>query len=440
MPKIVIVGAGSYIFSAQLIYDFLYCSEMSELTISLMDIDEDRLKLIVKLAQKMAADRESGARIEYSSNRQACLDGADYVIMTAEIGGLEQYLHDIEIPDKYGINQNVGDTIGPGGVFRALRTLPFLLDVCRDMERLCPKAYLLNYTNPMAINCWGISEASSIRVIGLCHSVQGTARQLATYMQIPFEELTYWVAGINHMAWFLTLNWKGTDAYPILKSLKVDDSLWTRVTGGYERFGMKDLVRFEIMKHFGYFVTESPYHMSEYVPYFRKSEKQVTALSVANRWWLDHKRSSNQYIEKLEGYIKQGKEFIVERSDEYASYIVQALETGQECVVNGNVKNEGLISNLPDGCCVEVPCLVNRSGVHPCRVGALPAQCAALNRTNINVQELAVRAALTGDVTATIQAVALDPLTSSLLALEQIEWMVQEMLIAEKTYLPQFHL
>jgi len=439
MQKIVIVGAGSFIFSGQLIFDLLCCPELSDSTISLMDIDEDRLELIAKLARKMVADKGYATKVEHSLNRESSLDGADFVIMTAEIGGIHQYLNDIEIPDKYGVNQNVGDTIGAGGVFRALRTVPFLLDVCRDMERLCPKAFLLNYTNPMAINCWAISESSSIRTIGLCHSVQDTARQLAAYMQIPYEEMSYWVAGINHMAWFLKLNWNEKDAYPILKGLKVDEELWKRVVGGYEKFAMKDFVRFEIMDLFGYFVTESPYHMSEYVSYFRKSEKQIADLAIGNRWWLDHKRSADTYIREIRDYVDNGKMYIHERSGEYASYIIHALVTGQECVINGNIKNDALITNLPEGCCVEVPCLVNRVGIHPCHVGNLPPQCAALNRMNINVQELAVHAALTGDEAAVVQAIAVDPLTSSILPLDEIRQMVREMMQAERQYLPQFN-
>jgi len=438
MPKITIIGAGSLLFSRQLIGDILSYPELSESTMSLMDIDERRLNLIARLARKMADDKGWNAKIEATTNRQKALHDANYVIVTVEVGELAAYLYDIEIPDKYGINQNVGDTIGPGGVFRALRTVPAMLEICRSMEKLCPDAYLLNYTNPMAINCWAMNEVSAIKKVGLCHSVQGTALQLASYLQIPYGELSYWAAGINHMAWFLKLIWKGEDVYPLLYKVIQDDYLWERVIGPYKRFGMRDTVRFEVMDHFGYFVTESPYHMSEYVPYFRRTEQQRQELGVSYRWWLDYKRTSDRHIQEIREEIAGTKEIVVQKSDEYAPEIIYGLHTGKPIRINGNVQNEGLITNLPQGCCIEVPCFVDKSGIHPCYVGDLPPQCAALNRSNISVQELAVQAALRGDKDALFQAVALDPLTSSILTLSQIRKMVDEMLRVEGRYLPQF--
>lgn len=438
MPKIAIIGAGSLEFSRQLLWDILSFPELSHSRISLMDIDEKRLNLIAQFAQKMVEDNGWGATIEPTLNRQEALKGADYVIVTIEVGGLDAYLTDIRIPDKYRINQNVGDTLGPGGVFRALRTVPVFLDICKDMEELCPDAYLLNYTNPMAIICWAMNKVSKIKKVGLCHSVQGTARQLASYMQIPYEELSYWAAGINHMAWFLELKWKDKDAYPILRKVAKDKNLWDRVTEGYKEFGMKDIVRFKIMEHFGYFSTESPYHMSEYVPYFRKNEKQIKELRISFRWWLDYKKAADVHIREIKEQIAGRKEIKVEKSEEYAPRIIYSLETGKPCRMNVNVENKRLITNLPQGCCVEVPCLIDKSGIHPCYIGELPAQCAALNRTNINVQELAVQAALTEDKDALFQAIALDPLTSSILTLDEIKKMVDELIVAHKKYLPEF--
>ncbi|MFQ6066871.1 MAG: alpha-glucosidase/alpha-galactosidase [bacterium] len=438
MPKITIIGAGSLVFSRQLLWDILSFPELSESTISLMDIDEKRLTFITHLAEKMAKSRETKAKIEATSDRGKALKDADYVIVTLEVGGLDAYLNDLRIPDRYGINQNVGDTIGPGGVFRALRTVPVMVEICKDMEKLCPDAYLLNYTNPMAINCWAMNRISDIKKVGLCHSVQGTAQQLASYMQIPYEELSYWVAGINHMAWFLELKWKGEDAYPILRRVAKDKNLWDRVIGGYRKFGMKDIVRFKIMEHFGYFVTESPYHMSEYVPYFRKDEKQMEGLGILYRWWLDYKKAPDPYIKEIRDQIAGKEKIAVEKSDEYAPQIIYSLHTGKPCRINGNVENKGLITNLLEGSCVEVPCLVDKSGIHPCYIGNLPSQCAALNRTNINVQDLAVQAALTGDKDALLQAVTFDPLTSSILTLDEIKKMVNEMLEAEARHLPGF--
>lgn len=283
-----------------------------------------------------------------------------------------------------------------------------------------------------------MNKVSKIKKVGLCHSVQGTARQLASYMQIPHEELSWWVAGINHMAWFLELKWKGEDAYPILRKVAKDKNLWDRVIEGYKEFGMKDVVRFKIMEHFGYFVTESPYHMSEYVPYFRKNEKQIKELGISYRWWLDYKKAPDVHTKEIRNQIAGRKEIKMEKSEEYASYIIYSLETGKPCRINGNVENKGLITNLPQGCCVEVPCFVDKSGIHPCYIGDLPSQCAALNRTNINIQELAVQAALAKDKDALFQAVALDPLTSSILTLDEIKKMVDEMLEAGARYLPKF--
>lgn len=440
MPKtkITVIGAGSFIFSCQLIWDIFSFSDLSEGTISLMDIDEQRLDLITQLTRKMAKDSGWGVKIESTLNRHEALKDADYVIVTLEVGGLDVYLHDIKIPDKYGINQNVGDTIGPGGVFRGLRTIPVMLDICKDMEKLCPDAYLFNYTNPMVMNCLAMNKTSKIKNVGLCHSVQNTARQLASYMQIPHKELSYWVAGINHMAWFLKLTWKGEDVYPILRKVTKEKNVWERVIGKYKKRGMKDIVRFKIMEYFGYFVTESPYHMSEYVPYFRKNKKQMEEFGIFYRWWLDYKKSSSVHIKQIEKQIASKKKIELEKSGEYASYIIRSLETGEPCRIHGNVENKGLITNLPEGCCIEVPCLVDKEGIHPCYVGDLPPQCAALNRTNINVQELAVQAALEKDKEAVFQAVTLDPLTSSILTLDEIRKMVNEMLEAEAEYLLQF--
>lgn len=440
MPKISIIGAGSLIFTYKLIGDILSFPELENSTLSLMDTDEERLQLITQVAGKMVEQEGWQARIESTLDRPEALEDANYVIVSIEVGGLDAYLVDIQIPDKYGINQNVGDTLGPGGVFRALRTIPVMLDICGDMERFCPDAYLFNYVNPMAMNCWAMKKVSKIRSVGLCHGVPTTAKQLAAYMQIPCDELSYWVAGINHMAWFLKLEWRGKDAYPLLKEKRNDPDLWKRVVGGYKDRGVEwnDTLRFEILEHFGYFSTESPYHWSEYCPYFRKTAKQIEQLGVSQRWWLEYKKSAESNLEKLREQIASGEKFEIKRSDEYASHIIRALETGKSCRINGNVENTGLITNLPPDCCVEVPCLVDKEGIHPCYVGDLPAQCAALNRTNINVQELGVKAALDGDINALYQAVAIDPLTSSLLTLGQIRKMVDDMLEAEAEYLPQF--
>jgi len=343
-----------------------------------------------------------------------------------QVGGLEAFEHDINIPLKYGVSQEVGDTIGPGGVFRGLRTIPVLLDICRDMEDLCPDALLINYANPMAINCWALNKATKIRNVGLCHSVQGTAMQLANYINVPYEDVSYWVAGINHQAFFLEYKYKGKDAYPLIWEAMKRKEI-------YE----KDKVRFEMMKYLGYFITESSHHLSEYLPYFRTTEERRKKyceprwfyLEICKEFWKPH-------YERIKKQIRGEEPIVISRSHEYCVDIILSMETGNPCRINGNVENKGLITNLPYGCCVEVPCLVDKSGIHPCYVGDLPPQCAALNRTNINVQELAVKAALEQDRTAALQAIMFDPLTSAVLTPREIEKMVEEMFKAEAEWIP----
>ncbi|MEM2501085.1 MAG: alpha-galactosidase, partial [Candidatus Bathyarchaeia archaeon] len=353
------------------------------------------------------------------------------------VGGFEAYRLDLEIPAKYGVIQGIGDTIGPGGVFYGLRHVPVILDICYDMENLCPDALLINYTNPMAIICWAINDYTRIKSVGLCHSVQGTAAELARYLGVPVEELSYWVAGINHMAWFLELKWRGIDAYPMLREKFKDPSVYMRDDA---HWAGADIVRVEIFRAFGYFNTESSQHMSEYVPYFRKRPELFKRFKLANpleRLDAMEKRRALQ-DEELRRLLAEGYKFPLNRSQEYCSYIIHSIETGIPRRINGNVRNNWLITNLPHGCCVEVPCLVDKNGIHPCYVGNLPPQCAALNRTNINVQELAVKAAVEKDKTLAFQAILLDPLTSAILTIDEIERMVDEMFRAEAKYLPGF--
>ncbi|MFB0523668.1 MAG: alpha-glucosidase/alpha-galactosidase, partial [Candidatus Bathyarchaeia archaeon] len=263
MAKITFIGAGSVVFASRLLTDILYHPELGDSTVSLMDIDAERLELIDKLARLTVSKHAPKAKVESTLDRRKALEDADYVIIMIQVGGLDAFEQDIYIPLKYGVNQEVGDTLGPGGVFRGLRTIPVLLDICRDMEELCPDALLINYANPMAINCWAMSKATKIKNVGLCHSVQGTAMQLARYIDVPYEDVTYWVAGINHQAFFLEYKHKGKDAYPLIREAAEKKEV-------YER----DKVRFEMMKHLGYFITESSHHLGEYVPYFRITEER----------------------------------------------------------------------------------------------------------------------------------------------------------------------
>lgn len=436
LPKIVIIGAGSHVFSRRLITDFLFYPELRESTITLMDIDRERLALTTAFAKRIVEQHGFRTKIESTSNRREALDGADYVIASIRVGGFEANKLDLMIPEKYGVRQAVGDTIGPGGVFYALRHIPVMLDICYDMEKLCSDALLLNYTNPMAMICWAINDYTRIKNVGLCHSVQHTAAELARYLGAPVNELYYWVAGINHMAWFLELKWKDKDAYPILREKFKDPNIYSRPDA---HWAGADIVRVEIFKAFGYFNTESSQHMSEYVPYFRKRPelfekfKLIPPLEMLK--WFEERRMQQE--NELKEFLFQGAKIPIQYSGEYCADIIHSMETGIPCRINGNVKNNELITNLLKGCTVEVPCLVDKGGIHPCYVGDLPPQCAALNRTNINVQELGVKAAIEKDKTLALQAILVDPLTSSILTIEEIEKMVEEMFNAEAEYLKQ---
>ncbi|MCX7795293.1 MAG: alpha-glucosidase/alpha-galactosidase [bacterium] len=424
MAKIAFIGAGSVVFAKRLIMDILSYPELSNSEIALMDINKERLDLIYALTKKLIEVMGCNAKVTATLDRREVLDSAKYVINMIQVGGLEMFEVDCEIPRRYGIDQTVGDTVGPGGVFRGLRTIPVLLDIAKDMEELCPDALFINYSNPMAINCWAMNKATKIKNVGLCHSVQGTAHQLATYVGVDPSQVSYWVAGINHMAWFLEFKLGDEDLYPRLWKAMEDPEIY-----------IKDAVRFEIMKYFDYFVTESTHHMSEYVPYFRRNPERIKEL-IPERWdYLEICRDRWQpHYERIKREAIGEEPIVVDRSNEYAASIIYSMETGVLSRINGNVNNDNLITNLPKDCCVEVPCLVDKTGIHPCFVGELPPQCAALNRTNINLQELAVIAALEKDPRKAFQAVMLDPLTASILEPRDIKRMVEEMFKAEKDW------
>jgi len=430
MSKIAMIGAGSIVFARRLMCDILSFPELENSIIAFMDIDQEKVDLISRLARKLVAQEGLSATIEATVDRREALEGADYVITMFRVGGIDAVRSDIEIPLRYGVDQAVGDTIGPGGVFYGLRHIPLAIDICRDMEELCPDALLVNYANPMASLCWAVNAATRVKCVGLCHSVQGTARQLAAYIGVPFDEVTYWAAGINHMDWFLRFEWRGEDAYPLLRRAMEDPEIYA-----------KDKVRFEIMRHFGYFVSESSGHSSEYMPYFRKTPELIawfSQRSARDRDMGRYEERRKAYHEAIRQQVASDEPIEFERTHEYCARIIHAIETNGTYRFNGNVANEDLITNLPRGCTVEVPCLADGMGVHPCHVGDLPPQCAALNRTNINVQELTVEAALEGDREAAYQAVALDPLSSAVLTLDEIHRMVDELFEASSRWLPQF--
>jgi alpha-galactosidase len=391
--------------------------------------------MVAAFARKIVKQYGFNTKIESTTKRREALAGANYVIVTISVGGSKWTHPNRKIALKYGVNEGVGDTLGPGGVFYAARHVPPILDICHDMEELCPSAWLLNYTNPMAIISWEVSDYTHIKNVGLCHSVQGTASELARYMGIPINELTYWVAGINHMAWFLKLQWHGKDVYPILREKFKDTAIYSASNA---HWAGPDMVRAEIFKAFGYFNTESSVHMSEYTPYFRKRPELFEKYKLKYLFdddWIKKRREEDEEFKQL---INLDQKFTINHSGEYGSIIINSIETGKPSRINGNVKNKNLITNLPYGCCVEVPCLVDKEGIHPCYVGDLPPQLAALNRTNINVQELAVRGIVEKDKTKIFQSILLDPLTGALLTIEETREMVDEIFQAEKEYLKDY--
>ncbi|HNS39120.1 MAG: alpha-glucosidase/alpha-galactosidase [Anaerolineae bacterium] len=431
MIKVALIGAGSTVFAKNLLGDILSFPELADADIRLHDIDEERLRTSEIVANRVAQALGARPRIMATTNRRQALDGADYVITMFQIGGYKPgTVIDFEIPKRYGLRQTIADTLGIGGIMRGLRTIPVLIDVCRDMEELCPEAWLLNYVNPMAMNCWALSRATAIKTVGLCHSVQGTAEQLARDINIPIEEINYLCAGINHVAFYLRFERQGQDLYPLIRQVIADGRIpqWNRV-------------RYEAFKHLGYFVTESSEHFSEYVPWFIKRDRPdlITDYNVPLDEYIT--RCENQIVawEMMRGFLEdESVALTVERTQEYGAYIIHSLETGTPRVIYGNVTNTHLIDNLPVGCCVEVPCLVDNNGIQPTRIGPLPPQLAALIQTNVNVQALTVEAALTGKREHIYHAAMMDPHTAAELDLNQIHALVDDLIDAHGDWLPEF--
>jgi alpha-galactosidase len=428
MPKTVFLGAGSTVFARNLLGDILGHEELSDSEIVLHDIDAERLATSELVARRVCQALGAPAKVTATTDRRAALDGADYVINMIQVGGYEPCtVTDFELPKRFGLRQTIGDTLGIGGIMRGLRTIPVLLAMCADMEELCPDVWFLNYTNPMAINCRAINRSSRIRTVGLCHSVQGTALELAWDLGIPYREIEYLAAGINHMAFYLKFELDGEDLYPRLQALARSEEV-----PDFNR------VRYEVLRRLGYFVTESSEHFAEYVPWFIKRdrpdliERFNIPLDEYPRRCVAQIASWEEERERLE----HDEEIEVRPSFEYAATIIRSIETGKPRVIYGNVANDGLIDDLPAGCTVEVPCLVDRNGVQPTRIGALPPQIAALIRTNVNVQELTVEAALNGRVDHVYHAAMLDPHTSAELDLDQVTALVDSMLLAHGEWVP----
>ncbi|HNP85952.1 MAG TPA: alpha-glucosidase/alpha-galactosidase [Kouleothrix sp.] len=430
MPKITFIGAGSTVFAKNLLGDILGFPELASSTISLFDIDAERLHTSEIVARKIASTLGANPTIEATTDRRRALDGADYAICMIQVAGYKPgTVSDFEIPKQYGLRQTIADTLGIGGIMRGLRTIPVLLDMCRDMEELCPNVTFLQYVNPMAMNCWAISRATSIKTVGLCHSVQHTAHELARDIGVPFEEINYICAGINHVAFYLRFERNGENLYPRIRQV-IDDG---RVPG-------HNRVRYEMLKRLGYFVTESSEHFSEYTPWFIKRDRPdlIEQFNIPLDEYIT--RCENQLIgwQHMRTYYESDAPIEVARSPEYGSLIIHSLETGQPRVVYGNVPNQGLIDNLPQGCCVEVPVLVDKSGLQPTTIGALPPQLAALMQTNVNVQALTVEAALTRKREHIYHAAMLDPHTGAELSLDQIWSLVDDLIAAHGDWLPEY--
>ncbi len=425
-PRVVFIGAGSVEFTKNLLGDILTFPELAGSEIVLHDIESERLEAGTAIARWTNEALGAGATVSATLDRRAALEGADYVINMIQVGGHDATLIDLETPLRHGLRQTIGDTLGVGGIFRALRTIPVMLGIASEMSEECPDAWLLNYTNPMAMLCWAVYEGSPIdRVVGLCHSVQGTTRHLAELVGVPFEEVTFLGAGINHQAFILRFERDGQDLYPLLDEAIDGDPELART------------VRVEMYRRLGYFPTESSEHGAEYVPWFMPHDELVERYRIIVNEYVQRSEENLREYERIRTALAAGEGFEIERSLEYASLIIHSIETGSERVVYGNVRNDGLIENLPAGCCVEVPCLVDRTGVQPVHVGKLPPQLAALNRTFASVCELTVRAALEGKPEHVYHAAMLDPNTSATLTLDQIEALVDELLVAHGDALPE---
>ena len=429
MAIITLLGAGSTVFAKNLLGDILSFPELANSEIRLFDIDPERLKTSEVVANKVAQALGAKPKIITTTDRKKALENADYSIAMFQVGGYKpSTLIDFEIPKKYGLRQTIADTLGIGGIMRGLRTIPVMLDMCRDMEEVAGDITFLNYVNPMAMNCWAMSRATTIKTVGLCHSVQGTAEQLADDIGVDINDINYIAAGINHMAFYLKFEKDGQDLYPAIKKVLNE-----------KRAPDWNLVRYEIYKRFGYFVTESSEHFAEYTPWFIKRDRPelIEEFNIPIDEYI--RRCENQiagWHQLREDLITNDLPLEVNRSHEYGSLIIHSMETGQPRVVYGNVANRGLINNLPEGCCVEVPVLVDKSGLQPTKIGNLPPHLAAMMQTNINVQAMTVEAALTGKREHVYHAAAFDPHTAAELSLDQIWNLCDDLIAAHGTMIP----
>ncbi|HCG8571561.1 alpha-glucosidase/alpha-galactosidase [Vibrio parahaemolyticus] len=444
-PKITFIGAGSTIFVKNILGDVFHKPALKEAQIALMDIDEVRLEeshLVVKKLMESAG--ATGTITSYLNQKEALRD-ADFVVIAFQIGGYDPCtITDFEVCKRHGLEQTIADTLGPGGIMRSLRTVPHLWRVCEDMTEVCPNATMLNYVNPMAMNTWAMYEMyPHIKQVGLCHSVQGTAEELARDLNIDVADLRYTCAGINHMAYYLTLEKKigqgeYVDIYPDLLQAFADGR--APKPGIHNNGRCENLVRYEMFKKLGYFVTESSEHFAEYTPYFIKPNRP----DLIERYKVPLDEYPKRCVEQISQWkteleaFKNADQISVKQSNEYASTIINSIWTGTPSVIYGNVKNEDLIDNLPTGCCVEVACLVDSNGIQPTKVGRIPNHLAALMQTNINVQTLLTEAIVTQNRERIYHAAMLDPHTSATLGLEEIYALVDDLINAHGSWLPDW--
>ncbi|WP_327293659.1 MULTISPECIES: alpha-glucosidase/alpha-galactosidase [unclassified Streptomyces] len=417
--KIAFIGAGSVVFTQGLLADLFAFPELREVHIALHDIDPERLATADGAARHIAAERGAAPRITSHAERRAALDGADFVINIVQVGMGEATRTDFEVPARYGLRQTIGDTLGIGGIFRALRTFPLLKALGEDIAELCPDAWLLNYTNPMAMNIQYLSQATGLtRVVGLCHSVYWTMRDLSDLLGVAYEDVDYLAAGVNHQAWVLRFEQGGTDLYPRLDALVADDPQLRR------------RVRVDMYRRLGHYPTETSEHSAEYVPWYLHHDAEIERLRLPVGAYLRIVDENVAEYEKTRAALASGSPLPVEGTMEYAPQVIHSIVTGTPRTIYGNVPNRGLIDNLPASGTVEVPCLVDALGVQPTRIGALPAQCAALNRTYLSMNDLVVRAALHDEPRHVRQAAMTDPATAAALPVERIWELCDDMVRA----------
>lgn len=423
MTKIAFIGAGSVVFTQGLLADLFSFKDLGSLRIALHDIDPERLATAAGAASAIAASLGVSPEITAHLDRRAALEGCDFVINIIQVGMNEATRIDFELPARYGVRQTIADTLGVGGVFRALRTFPVLRGLAADIAEICPDAWLLNYTNPMAMNVWYLSALGVRNVVGLCHSVYWTMNDLSALVGVPLGEVSYLAAGVNHQAWVLRFEHQGRDLYPALDEVIARDPELAR------------RVRVDMYKRLGYYPTETSEHSSEYVPWYLHNASEVERLRLPVGDYLRIVEENVALYEGTRDGLKAGDPLPVEGTMEYAPQVIHSIVTGTPRTIYGNVINRGLISNLPDGAAVEIPCLVDSLGVQPTSVGALPAQCAALNRAYIGVNELVVRAALEEDPRSIRQAMMVDPATSAALTVQDIWSLANELVDAHSNYL-----